>query len=156
MCKPTVINTFPSPARPLPQYAASEFLKFLFHVCWLRLGGPGGAALQPQSRRGGLRGSTQQQPAHCEHQDQHEQLGHSEIEQQRPDQSRCEPRTHGDSGQCEAAQLPVIRRISSPQPHSSRVQLRGAAQRTDTTPAPEVGVLTITTTKVSLQIIAVL
>ena len=51
VCKPTVINTFPAPALlPSPQYAASEFLKFLFHVCWVvqpRRGPGGTAALSP-------------------------------------------------------------------------------------------------------------
>ena len=53
VCKQTqcTINTFPAPARlPSPRYAASEFLKFLFHVCWVvqpRRGPGGTAALSP-------------------------------------------------------------------------------------------------------------
>ena len=51
LTKPTVINTFPAPPRlPSPRYAASEFLKFLFHVCWVvepRRGPGGTAALSP-------------------------------------------------------------------------------------------------------------
>ena len=51
LTKPTVINTFPAPALlPSPRYAASEFLKFLFHVCWVvqpRRGPGGTAALSP-------------------------------------------------------------------------------------------------------------
>ena len=88
VCKQTqyTINTFPAPARlPSPRYAASEFLKFLFHVCWVvepRRGPGGTAALQPQSRRGVLTGSTHHhQSAHCEHHHQHEQPRHRDIEQ---------------------------------------------------------------------------